>query len=454
MADKLLNKCQEYIHRHGLLSTGDRALLAVSGGVDSMVLLDLFSRMPYRYGVAHCNFHLRGIEGDEDALSVQEKCRELGVEHFNIDFDTAAQARATGESIEMAARRLRYDWFHRLCTEHGYTKIVIAHHSDDSVETFFINLIRGTGLRGLTGIHVTNGKIIRPLLFATRREILDYAHEKKIGFRVDSSNLTTKYLRNKIRLGIIPRIKEISPQFGATMTSNVERLSDALLFIDRQIDALRQRITEPTGRGTAFSIDRIDPELPRNYVLYELLRPYGFNSEVVQDLTHSLDTAKCGTRFYSHTHVAYLDRGRIIVEGIQQARAYALSVEQHVQKVYGLGGLLTFETVEREDAGSLQQLRHTALLDAARITYPLTVRLWEEGDSFIPLGMSGRKKVSDFLIDEKVALPDKNQQLVVLSGKEIVWLVGRRIDERYKVTAQTTHVLRIARQECDDALYR
>ena len=453
MADKLLSRCRSYISEHGLLQPDDKVLLAVSGGVDSMVLLHLFSRLPYACGVAHCNFHLRGEEGDEDSRLVEEKCRELGVDHFHIDFDTMAEVNATGESVEMVARRLRYDWFHLLCAEHGYTKIVIGHHSDDSIETFFINLIRGTGLRGLTGIHVTNGKIVRPLLFATRREILDYAHENRIPFRVDSSNLTTKYLRNKIRLGVVPRIKEISPQFGITMTANVERLSNALIFIDRQMELIREKISNQVGDGTVISVDMIDPELPRNYVIYEVLRPYGFSSEVVEDLLHSLAAEKSGTRFFSNTHVAYLNRRHIIIKNIREAESYNLTVEEGESKVYGLGGLLTFETIEREDVGSLHQPDDVALLDAGKIVYPLTVRIWKEGDTFIPLGMTGNKKVSDFLIDEKVALPDKEQQLVVVSGDEIVWLVGRRIDDRYKITEQATHVLRIAREECDEAMF-
>jgi tRNA(Ile)-lysidine synthase len=453
MADKLIGRFRKYIAAKSLFTDDDKLLLAVSGGVDSMVLLHLFSRLDYRYGVAHCNFHLRDLEGDEDALSVEEAARSLGAEHFNIDFDTRAEADATGESIEMAARRLRYGWFQQLCEEHGYTKIVIAHHSDDSIETFFINLIRGTGLRGLTGIHATRGNIVRPLLFATRREILDYAHQNKVGFRQDSSNLSTKYLRNKIRLGVIPRIREISPQFGPTMTGNVERLSSALLFIDRQMDRIRTEITHTLGTSTVIPVDAIDPLLPRGYVIFELLRPYGFSSEAVADLLHGLEAGRSGIRFFSHTHVVYLDRRNLIVQEIRRGGAYRLSVEPDTTNLYGLGGMLTFETLEIEDVGPLQQPPEVALLDAGKIRYPLTVRIWEEGDTFIPFGMTGHKKVSDYLIDEKVALPDKEQQLVVESDGTIVWLVGRRIDDRYKVTETTTHVLRIARQESDEAMF-
>ncbi|MDR0954796.1 MAG: tRNA lysidine(34) synthetase TilS [Rikenellaceae bacterium] len=452
MADRLFTRFTDYISSHALVVPGDKVLLAVSGGVDSMVMLHLFSRFGTPYGVAHCNFHLRGEEGDEDAVSVQQAAEALGVEHFNRDFDTQGEVEVTGESIEMAARRLRYAWFKELCEEFGYTKIVIAHHNDDSIETFFINLIRGTGLRGLTGIHATNGNIVRPLLFATRREILEYAHANNVSFREDSSNLSKKYIRNKIRLGVIPRIREIAPQFGTTMTENVERLTNALRFIDTQMEGIRGRITRTEGDATVIDVEAIDPVLSRDYVVYEMLRPYGFNADVVEDLLQSLDAGKSGTRFFSPTHIAYLNRRRIILKDIREEENYRFTVEESDPRAYGPGGVLLFETLEREDVESLRQPEEVALLDAAKIAYPLTVRVWQEGDSFIPLGMEGHKKISDFLIDEKVALPDKERQLVIVSGGDIVWLVGWRIDERYKVTEQTKHVLRISRQECDDNL--
>jgi tRNA(Ile)-lysidine synthase len=450
MTDKLYDRFLNYIREHRLFTPDDRPLLAVSGGVDSMVLLHLFARTEYRYGVAHCNFHLRGEEGDEDALSVERRAAELGVPYHGIDFDTMAEAAQTGESVEMAARRLRYDWFRALCAGHGYTRIVIAHHSDDSIETFFINLIRGTGLRGLTGIHTTNGPVIRPLLFATRKEILEYAHARGVAFREDSSNRTTKYLRNKIRLGIIPRIREISPEFGPTMTRNVERLSNALRFIDRQMDGIRRQISEQQAGGTVFALDLLDPELPEDYVIFELLRPYGFNADVTADLLRALDAGHSGSKFYAPEWVAWLDRRRIIVRPIGGEPAFSATVDRHEAVVFTPAGLLSFETLEREDVEDLHQPSDIALLAADRLVWPLTVRLWQEGDSFVPFGMTGRKKVSDFLIDEKASLPDKQRQLAVVSAGEIVWLVGRRIDDRFRITDGTTHVLRVARREPDE----
>ena len=290
----LQEKFRSYVRERSLCTADERILLAVSGGVDSMVMLSLFVRCGYRVGVAHCNFQLRGREADEDDVLVEQQAARYGVPYFGARFDTLAEVAATGDSVEMAARRLRYGWFDKLCDEHGYDKIAIAHHADDSVETFFINLIRGTGLRGLTGIHVVNGRLIRPLLFSTRREIVDYALANKIPYREDSSNASTKYLRNKFRLGIVPRIKEISPQFTETMTSNVERLTSAQSFIDRGIELIRQHAVRTEGDRTVIEMSLIDPLLPLHFVIFELMRGMGFNGEVIDSLARVRRGARLG----------------------------------------------------------------------------------------------------------------------------------------------------------------
>ena len=228
----LLDNFQRYIRRNELAAPEDFILLTVSGGVDSMVMLSLFVRSGYRVGVAHCNFQLRGVESEEDEELVRREAEKYGVPWYNKRFDTKGEMERTGESMEMAARRLRYAWFDELSREHGYTVVAIAHHIDDSIETFFINLLRGTGLRGLTGITTHAGKLIRPLMFASRKDILEYAVANRIPFREDSSNRSTKYLRNKIRLGLVPRIREINPKFTDLMRRNIDRLSDAQRFID------------------------------------------------------------------------------------------------------------------------------------------------------------------------------------------------------------------------------
>lgn len=443
--ETLLGKFENYVAEHNICSHGDRILLAVSGGVDSMVMLSLFAQSGYRIGVAHCNFQLRGPEAEEDEQLVAECAEKLGVPHYNIRFDTLREMERTGESVQMAARRLRYDWFDSLCDEHGYTHIAIAHHGDDSVETFFINLLRGTGLRGLTGISVTNGRLIRPLLFSTRKEILDYALQKKIPFREDSSNALTKYLRNKIRLGIVPRIKEISPQFTETMTSNVERLTAAQGFIDRGMALLRQQVVLSRGDVHTIEVDRIDPMLPVQFVVYELLRGFHFNPEVINQLYHSFENEgqSTGKHFYSRDYAAYIDRRRIIVMPIPADDTCELEADAQTRRLSCGGNIIRFERLEVDDLDTLQQPDNVALIDESKLRYPLRVRRWRDGDSFVPFGMSGHKKVSDFLVDSKVSLPDKRRQFVVVSDGEIVWIVGRRVDERFRVGSATENVLRL-----------
>jgi len=289
-----------YIDENDLATHDDRILLTVSGGVDSMVMLSLFTRCGYRVGVAHCNFQLRGAESDEDEVLVEDEAKKHGAAFYNKRFETRAEMERTGESMEMAARRLRYAWFDALSREHGYTAIAIAHHADDSIETFFINLLRGTGLRGLTGISTQVGKVIRPLLFASRKEILEYAVQNRIPFREDSSNRSTKYLRNKIRLGLIPRIREINPKFTSLMSRNLARLTDAQLFINHGIERIRsEAVTSDTGIDT-IHLDRLDPAFPQGFVIYELLSSgYGFKGDVIDALCHSLEQDATGRRFYA-----------------------------------------------------------------------------------------------------------------------------------------------------------
>ena len=443
----LIEAFQRYIDENNLVTHDDRILLTVSGGVDSMVMLSLFVRCGYAVGVAHCNFQLRGAESDEDEVLVQEEAARYGVPFYNRRFETAAEMERTGESMEMAARRLRYAWFDELSREEGYTAVAIAHHSDDSIETFFINLLRGTGLRGLTGISTQVGKIIRPLLFASRREILEYAAANHIPYREDSSNRSTKYLRNKIRLGLIPRIREINPKFTSLMCRNLARLTDAQLFINHGIERIRElAVTTQEGIDT-IHLDRIDPAFPREFVIYELLNSsYGFKGDVIDSLCRALEQGATGRRFYARDHVATIDRGRILVAPIAPDDDCLVKVEQGAPRSYCGNAVLYFEYCDIDTIKNFGVPEHIAQVDADRLQFPLTLRRWREGDWFIPFGMTGRKKVSDFLIDAKVSMPEKQRQFVLLSGDEIVWLVGRRIDDRYRLTSETENVLRITKE--------
>ncbi len=443
----LLERFQSNISQSNMASAQDRILLTVSGGVDSMVMLDLFVASGYNVGVAHCNFQLRGQESDEDEQLVEREAAKYGVPLYNRRFNTSEEMASSGDSMEMVARRQRYEWFDELSEEHGYNIISVAHHIDDSIETFFINLFRGTGLKGLTGIKRHRGKIIRPMIFAQRREILEYATSHKIPFREDSSNRSTKYLRNKIRLGLIPRVKEINPKFTSLMRQNIERLSKAQLFINSTIAKISSEVMSCHEGIYHLDVERIDSSLPRDFVIYELLNSsFGFKGDVVDSLLASFEAQSSGRRFYSREWVAYTYQGEILITPIPSDDPCEVSVESDALRNYCGNSILYYEHLDIGALESFSVPEKVALLDADKLSYPLTLRRWREGDYFVPFGMSGRKKVSDFLIDSKVSQPEKERQFVLLSGGEVVWVVGRRISERFKIEGQSENILRITKE--------
>ena len=440
----MLDEFEKYVADNELFTHDDKILLTVSGGVDSMVLMSLTAAAGYRFGVAHCNFQLRGKESEEDEKLVEREAHRLGVEFFNKRFDTTGEMERTGESMEMVARRLRYTWFRELCDEHGYTVIAIAHHINDSIETFFINMLRGTGLRGLTGITNHIGRIVRPLMFTNRKEIHDYAVAHRIPFREDSSNRSTKYLRNKVRIGLVPMLREITPQFTTIMRRNISRLSQAQDFITSSMNIIKRDVIDHVGELHTIRVRNINESLPRNFVIYEILSSeYGFKGDVVDALCHALDCGSTGRRFYSREWVAVVDRGDIVVEPIAQDDDCEVLVERNTIRSYAGGSVLYYQYCDVDFIDSLDQGEHVAIIDADKLQYPLRLRRWRDGDWFIPFGMSGRKKLSDYLIDKKVSMAQKNRQFVLQSGDDIVWVVGRRLDDRYAVTKRTERVLRI-----------
>ncbi len=444
----LLPKFESYIRQNQMATHDDKILLTVSGGVDSMVMLSLFVEAGYNVGVAHCNFQLRGAESDEDEVLVEDFCKKMEVPFFNRRFETAAEVEASGDSMEMVARRQRYAWFEDLSAEHGYTQISVAHHIDDSVETFFINLFRGTGLKGLTGITTQRGKIIRPMMFAQRKDILDYAASKKIPFREDSSNRSTKYLRNKIRLGLIPRLKEINPKFSPIMRQNISRLINAQSFINATINKIGDETLTLSEGIYTLHVDRIDAALPQGFVIYELLNSrFGFKGDVVDSLIASTKCESSGCRFYSKEYVAYTNRGDILITKIPSDDLCEVRVTPDMLRNYCGNSVLTYEHLDIGLLDSFSVPEKVALLDADKLEYPLTLRRWAIGDYFTPFGMSGRKKVSDFLIDMKVSQPEKERQFVLVSASgEIVWIVGRRISEKAKIDSESENILRITKE--------
>ncbi len=442
----LLKSFEKYVERHELFSHDDKILLAVSGGVDSMVMLSVFVRLHYNIGVAHCNFHLRGEESDGDTEMVLNECERLGIPCHIQHFDTEAEMERTGDSMEMAARRLRYEWFNELCRNEGYKVIAVAHHTNDSIETFFINLLRGTGLRGLTGINRQYGKVVRPLLYASRKDILEYAKQNHIPYREDSSNLSKKYLRNKIRLGLLPMLQEINPRFTALMRGNIYRLNDAQRFIDIAIDRIREVALHSENGIDTIDISAIDSGYPRDFIIYELLNSsYGFKGDVVEELNKALKRGTTDRRFYSRDYVAYLDRGNIMITPIEEEDDCEVLVEREDIRSYCGNAVLYYEHTNIDNVNEYRLPSDVALIDEEKLQYPLRLRRWREGDSFIPFGMAGRKKVGDYLTDQKVPIVERKRQFVLLSGEDIVWVVGRRSDERFRVNNKTENILKITK---------
>lgn len=435
----MLEHFRQYVRSRGLIEPDDRCLAGVSGGVDSMTLLDLMRQaFPGCVAAAHCNFGLRGEESDGDQRLVEMYCREHGIRLHTVRFDTEAEARERGESIQMAARRLRYDWFEALCGEQGYTRIAIAHHADDSAETFFINLLRGTGLRGLTGIADQRGRVVRPLLFARRDDIMAYAAGSGVPYREDSTNATLKYLRNRLRHDIIPRLDSASNnRFARTMEENLVRLQQTQRFVDVQVERLREKAL----CDNVIDLAALDAEC-LSFELYELLRPYGFAPETAEGMVHVLlgraedcDVTASGKRFDAEAWSATIDRGRVLLTPrVPEPFREELVGEDDVR-------------IEWLSVGDLPESLATppnvAYLAADALKFPLRLRRWQQGDWFIPLGMAGQKMVSDFLIDAKVPVTEKGGQGVLVSGETIVWLVGRRIDDRYKVRQDARRIVRI-----------
>ncbi len=442
----LLQAFEKYVERHELFSHEDKILLTVSGGVDSMVMLSIFVRLNYNVEVAHCNFGLRGKESDEDTEMVLCECEKLGIVCHTKNFDTLGEMARTGDSMEMTARRLRYEWFYELCQTEGCTVIAVAHHANDSIETFFINLLRGTGLRGLTGINRQYGRVVRPLLYATRKDILEYAVQNHIPYREDSSNRSTKYLRNKIRLGLLPLLQEINPKFTALMRGNLYRLNDAQRFIDAAIDNIREVALHSENGIDTIEVGAIDSIYPRDFVIYELLNSsYGFKGDVVEELNKALKRGVTDRRFYSRDYVAYLDRGNILVARIEEEDDCEVIVERDEMRSYCGNSVLYYEHTDIDNVNEYRLPSDVALIDESKLQYPLRLRRWREGDTFIPFGMAGRKKVGDYLTDQKVPIVERKRQFVLVSGEDIVWVVGRRTDERFRVSAKTENILKVTK---------
>jgi tRNA(ile)-lysidine synthase len=439
-----LRKIEQFIEQKELMNNSQLYLVALSGGADSVALLLALKKLGYNIEAAHCNFHLRGEESDRDEDFCKNLCRELDIKLHLAHFDTQTNASLHGISIEMAARNLRYNYFKALLKDINASAVCVAHHKDDSAETLLLNLVRGTGIEGLTGIKSKNNRIVRPFLCVRRNEIVNYLEQQNQLFVTDSSNLVNDVQRNKIRLDVMPLLQTINPLVVEHLNQTGEYIEEAASILNTALEQMQNRVVLlKTEEQTIIDIERLEKEQSSNYLLWYILKNYGFNAAQIKQISCGLKTS-VGRVWESTTHALTINNNKIIVEPLFtcDSKEYRLIEEG----LYHLNSKLSIE-IKKEpysiDNGFSKDPKDV-WIDADKVVFPLSVRLIKEGDRMIPLGMKGSKLISDILTDTKVSYFDRQRQYVLLNNdQQIIWLVGRRIDDRYKITSSTKTVLKI-----------
>jgi tRNA(Ile)-lysidine synthase len=428
---------KKYIHNNKLLKDDSKIIVGLSGGLDSVVLLHILNRLGYKCIAAHCNFHLRNDEADRDEVFSSDFADSISVPFCKTDFDTVSKAKNSGISIEMAARELRYNWFEELRKRDNAEVIAVAHHSDDSVETMLLNLIRGTGLRGLSGIRPRNGNIIRPLLCVSKREILQYANKENLAFITDSTNLNDEFTRNKIRNRIIPLLETINPSVKEALLKTANNLSEAEKIVDLELDKAKIQVFDKDKGLINIALLQLfpSPEL----LLFEILKNYGFNAEVILEANKSI-SSKSGKIFFSSTHRLIRDREYFILEdlGLSCEKKYYISDED---KFLSEPLSLSINKIENNNSLIMDKSKEAAYFDLEKLHFPLVLRKWQIGDRFVPFGMIGSQKLSDFFNNNKISISEKEKIWVMTSDNLIIWVVGYRPDNRFKITKSTKKVL-------------
>jgi tRNA(Ile)-lysidine synthase len=453
-------KVSEYIRKRGLLKPEGHYLVALSGGADSVCLLLLLKQLGYSVEAIHCNFHLRGEESDRDESFCRQLCDEQQIKLHLVHFDTQAYAQLHKVSIEMAARQLRYRHFAQLCHDAEFQGVCVAHHQDDVVETVLMNLIRGTGIKGLSGIKPLqsmsfqlNGQddstfqlpIIRPMLCVSRDEITDFLNQIGQTYVTDSTNLIPDVQRNKIRLQVLPLLREINPSVSRNIVETAENLAFADEYLDERVEqdlfGMFDEITLMAAPNTfSIPVSRVNSE----YLLYRMLNPYGFTSAQIKQIYSRLD-APTGTEYYSDTHILVFDSGRLLIEETGKKPFREMRIPEEGTYMISDDTKIKIERMPLEEGFQIPCASEVIAVDADKLQMPLTVRLAKEGDRFVPFGMKGSKLVSDFLTDQKLSLLEKRRQLVIAdSTDKILWIVSRRPDNRFRITDDTRTILRIS----------
>ena len=447
-------KFENYISENNLFTKKDKLLVAVSGGADSMALLCLLWENNYDFGIAHCNFQLRGEESNGDEVFVERFASFITRNFHKKRFDTEGSALANKKSIQETARDLRYAWFEELRQKYDYQYILTAHHGSDSVETMLFNLSRGTGLKGLTGIKPKNGHIIRPLLFANKNDILSYVKEYKILFRHDTSNETDKYARNFIRHNIVSQLTELNPEFEQNALNTINRLEETQQLIDFSINAIRSKIVKTNAHQTLISINQLKLMPANKTILFELIKDFGFNGQQVLAI---LTDAKTGAKFFSATHELLIDRTNFIVQNIDNQEntkknktpnsgtdGRYFEISEKTKSLNIKGCQLSFNKLKELNPTIIKDI-NTAQLNYTQLIFPLKLRHWHIGDRFQPLGMNGNSQlVSDYFQQQKLSEFDKKNVWILENGDgRICWIVGFRIAEPFKLLETTKEILTI-----------
>ena len=434
-----LESFHNYIRQHSLFNKDNSILLTVSGGRDSVVMAHLFKHAGYQFGIAHCNFALRGEESLRDEHFVSALAARMEVPFYVTHFNTKAYAAAEKISTQMAARELRYRWFEELRQKEGYDYIAVAHHQGDVIETLLLNLIRGTGIAGLHGILPKRKLVLRPLLFLSRPDIDRIIAEEEMEFVEDSSNESSNYARNKLRHGVVPLMREINPNLEHTFEQNIQRFAETELVLQQVIDGLRKDICEERQDGVYLSLEKVTGLHPQRLLLFELLRVYNFTAAVVDEVLHSLSKLS-GTTFNSASHRLTVNRDQLIITRLEDHEVLPLKMVHPADTTIIFGNQQI--NISYSDRVFYEKDNTRAFVDADQLIFPLVLRSWQEGDRFMPLGMTMQKKVSDLFTNEKVPLPQKRHIPILVNGNgDIVWVAGLRQDNRYKVTATTKKVV-------------
>ncbi len=446
----MIDQFQIYNNRYNLIAEGEKLILALSGGIDSMVLADLLLKAKVEFVAAHCNFHLRGYESDGDDWFVRKSAEKRGIQCYVKHFETVKYAAKYGISIEMAARELRYTWFEQLRQQLGYDKIAVAHHADDQAETFFINLLRGAGLNGLKGMKPQNGVVIRPLLWASREQIRKYAVENHIVWREDHTNVESVYLRNRIRNQLLPVFDELQPKARQGLYKSMEHLSAENELYRALLKEKLEQIVKQDGDVqrlpySAIQLNNVGPSTGSGtsvfsfQLLFEWLRQYGFNTDQCHFVHEAIGTG-IGNQYCSSTHRLVIGRDDLQLSEIKEKTEEEIQIEIGQEEV--LSPIhLRFSQFERTADFIIDKSQDVAQLDFDKVQFPLTLRHWRHGDRFHPLGLKGSKLLSDFFVDQKFTEYQKqNVWLLVSADGDILWVVGYRIDDRFKIVNDTKTV--------------